>query len=329
MIIKTFDNGWGPEWPVKKFEQKILKSTFEQLEASCKNTVVINSTWYSTDYHQTVLSWLRQNKFDRIVLIAMLDAAIVYPYQFDEFNCEVVTIGYYPGSKVDFWSLYLAHNFSDPHLIDLCRVDLITIPYMCLNRKPHWHRKKFYNELQQRNLVKSGLVSMGNPTGLADRVVEPEMTVPELAPNSSSEQYGIPNDITSLGNIANWKRIFLNVVTETVYGVNANHFVSEKIYKPMLGLRPFLVYDTDGAHHWLQHRGFEDYTRDFADISDLDLQNPDNIAPFLEQLCQQPNTYWRKKILDLNQKLMYNKQQFYKYVDTQFLTIQKGIVCPV
>ena len=329
MITKIFDNGWGTEYPAKQFEQIILKPILDQLTESTERVVIINSTWYTNDYHQTVLAWLRQNPVDRIVLVAMLDAAIAQPWQFSEFNCEITGVGYYADSNIDYWALFMARYFETPHLIDLCRIDHVDAPYMCLNRKPHWHRRRLYQALTQLGIVNQGLVSMGSENGQAERVVAVDASVPSLAPNSGSEQYGIPNDITSLGCMSSWQRSFLNIVTETVYGINANHFVSEKIFKPILGLRPFLVYDTDGAHFWLTHRGFEDYTRDFGDISDLDLRNPDNIAPFLVELCQQPRSYWKKKLVDLNQKIMYNRQQYYKYVDKQYHLIQKGIVCPV
>jgi hypothetical protein len=152
--------------------------------------------------------------------------------------------------------------------------------------------------------------------------------VPNFTPNAGIEQNGIPNDIATLGNMKNWQRHFLNIVTETVYDINVNHFVSEKIYKPIVGMRPFLVYDPDGACQWLRDRGFVNYTNDFTDITDLDLKNPANIAPFLVVLSSQKSTYWKKKLVDLNQKIVYNKEHFYQYVDNQKLKVQKGIICP-
>jgi hypothetical protein len=150
--------------------------------------------------------------------------------------------------------------------------------------------------------------------------------VVDLAPNSGNNQFGIPNDISTLGNIDYWQQHFLNVVTETVYDINSMNFVSEKIYKPILGMRPFLVYDTDSAYCWLTDRGFESYVDDFKDITDLDLKNPENLAPFLVTLSSQQPSYWKKKLVDLNQKIVYNKQNFYKYVDRQKFKVQKGIV---
>jgi hypothetical protein len=330
MIVKRFDNGWGPEYPVKKFEIEILKPFMCHLESLPEKVAIINSTWYTNDYHQTTLEYLRKNSVDVVVLIAMIDPAIPKPEWFAELGCKIICVGYYPGEYyIDFWALFMGKYFDSPHLTDLVRVDDISVGFLCLNRKPHWHRRKLYDQLCELNLLDQGLVSMGSETGPPIRTVDNGIEVPELTPNSDVQQYGISNDIVSLGELTNWKKYFLNVITETVYGINTNHFVSEKIFKPILGLRPFLVFDPDGATAWLGARGFENYTKDFTDITDLDLSDPDCIAPFLQTLCQQSPLYWQKKLIDLNPKIMYNKQQFYKYVDDQSLKITKGILCPI
>ena len=329
MILRTFDIGWGSEYPAKQLEHAVLKVTLEHLHNSSRRVIVINSTWYTDDFHQTVLAYLRANTVDLIVLVAMLDFAIPQPNWYAEFDVEVVGIGYYPGpGQLDFWALFLDQNFFSPHTIELCRIDLVNRPFMCLNRKPHWHRQQLYQQLCDRNLQHMGLVSMGSENGQAVQKLDNDVEVPNLAPNSGSDQTGILNDISSLGNIKNWASSFLNVVTETVYGINQYHFVSEKIYKPILGMRPFLVYDTDGASKWLQDRKFVTYYDDFTDITDLNLIESNNIAPFLSILSEQPRSYWQKKLVDLNQKIVYNKQQFYKYVDDQKLKVQKGIIWP-
>lgn len=318
MIVKTFDNGWGPEYPAKQLEAQLLSHWFEQLESSNIKSVIINSVWYTDDYHRhTVVPYLEQNSVDLIVLVSMLDAAIPQPQWFEKYS-KVITIGYYPGANtVDYWALFLDRYFHRPNLISLLRADCMDLAYMCLNRKPHWHRVRLYQQLENLGLLDQGLVSLGGDNSPALRSLESDVEVVNLAPNSGSDQNGIPNDISSLGLIENWQRCFLSVVTETVYGIDQCHFVSEKIYKPILGLRPFLVYDSTGAVEWLLDRGFEPYVRDFSDISDLDLSIAANIPNFLSVLCQQPQNYWQNKFLSLKEKMMYNQNQFYVYVQQQ------------
>ena len=121
----------------------------------------------------------------------------------------------------------------------------------------------------------------------------------------------------------------VNIVTETFYDINQTGFVSEKIYKPIVGCRPFLVYDPDGGTQWLTDRGFETYTCDFGDISDLDLSKPNNIPKFLVSLCSQTPAYWQKKFIDLQEKILYNKNHFADYVQQQHKLVKQGIPCQI
>ena len=321
MIIKTFDAGWGPEFPAKQFEQSLLDQLLATIKTNDSQTILINSTWYTQEYHQAVLSWLRANTFDHIIVVAMLDCAIPHLDWYSEFNCQVTGIGYYPGEYcIDYWALLMNqyHKSSEIHM--LLNASTIQTAFMSLNRKPHWHRVKFYNHMKSLNLLEQGLVSMGG-----ERFLNIDVPHDTLAPNAAPGEYGIPNDLISLGHFNNWIHSFLNIVTETVYDINHNHFVSEKIFKPILGCRPFLVYDPDGATKWLTDRGFKTYTEDFKDISNLDLTQPDNIAPFLTVLCQQGSNYWQKKFIDLREKIVYNKQNFADYIQSQQAIIDKGL----
>jgi hypothetical protein len=330
MIIKEFDNGWGKDFPLKQFEQQIQHQMLTNVRTDQSRTVVINSVWYTQDFHEQVMSWLRDNQFDHIVLVAMLDAAIPYPDRYQEFGCTVSAMGYYPGTyHLDFCALFVDRFLRPPDTTWLMDHSSIDTPFMCLNRKPHWHRVRLYQALQSLDLVDRGLVSMGSQDGPALRTLAQDRAHDDLAPNATADHYGIPNDIVSLGHLANWQKCLLNVVTETFFDINKTGFVSEKIYKPIVGCRPFLVYDPDGATTWLHDRGFESFVQDFQDISDLDLRRPNNLAPFLSELSAQPVTYYRKKFIDLREKILYNKQHFRSHIQRQQQTMQRGISCPI
>ena len=141
MIIQTFDKGWGPQWPLKQFEQGIVDSMLLNITNDQSRTIVINSVWYTKEYHQQVLSWLRANPVDRIVLVAMLDAAIPKPAWYAEFDCEVISLGYYTGDhSLDFCALFVEKFLDAPPIDQLTDISNINMAYMCLNRKPHWQK---------------------------------------------------------------------------------------------------------------------------------------------------------------------------------------------
>ncbi len=330
MIVQEFDNGWGRKYPLKQYEQLVVKSLLRSTAESQHRAVVINSVWYTEAYHEQVLAWLTQNQWDCIVLIAMLDAAIPQPHWFKQFGRPVIGIGYYPGpGSVDFCALFVDRYLTTHNVQQFLNSDSMDCAYMCLMRKPHGHRKKLFWKLKSAGLLDKGLVSMGSVDGQAWHTLPQDTESDDLAPNAGVEHYGIPNDIVSLGHPQNWSRHFVNVVAETFYDINRTYFVSEKIYKPIVGGRPFLVYDPDGGRQWLTDRGFEPYARDFGDICDLDPFDPEHLVPFLSVLSQQPPSYWRAKYIELLPKIQYNQQRFKHYVVEQQNIVNQGIPCQI
>ena len=324
MIIQTFDTGWPDRYPAKRLEQRIVSAATTKWQHDSSRTVIVNSVWYTDEYHHQVLTWLKSTQVDRIVLVAMLDAAIPQLEWYKDIGCEVVGLGYYPGNnQPDYWALFVDTFMPLPDVTILLSAGQFQVPFMCLNRKPHPHRVELYRALEQHGILDSGLVSLGSESGPAVRNLPGDLGHDRLAPNHSAEHHGIPNDIASLGNLVHWHSHFLNIVTETTWDIGHNGFVSEKIYKPIVGCRPFLVYDPGGAEDWLVSRGFKTFLDDFQDISDLDLRNPKNIAPFLAVLSQQTMPYLISKYLVLRDKIQYNKTRFHEYVQQQ----RQGLAC--
>ena len=314
MIVKNYDIGWGAKWPMKYLEQEMLERVLSKFRKDNSRTVVINSVWYSNDYHQQVIQELRKLQPSHVIVVAMLDPPIVNLDWFKELNCEVIGIGYYSSSDVDYFAEFMNKFFQVPqfNLLDSSAIDTA---YMCLNRKPHPHRLRLYQGLKNAGVLDCGFVSMGgNPP---ERIFVDDVAGQEFAPNGGSEQFGINNDIASLGNIDRWRRHLLNIVTETTWDIESCNFLSEKTYKPILGLRPFLIYAPNGGIECLQRRGFEHYLNDFNDISDVDLREPHNVPEFLKILCNQPVSYYKMKLTSLKEKLMFNRNKFDEYVSEQ------------
>ena len=116
-------------------------------------------------------------------------------------------------------------------------------------------------------------------------------------------------------------------MTETVFDVDREWFVSEKIYKPVIGSRPFLVHAPNGAQAWLAHVGIESYVADFRDISDRDPADPGQLAAFLVDLVQQSPAYFQHKYLALQEKITYNQSMFQAHVDRTWHKINQGALC--
>ena len=330
MIIHTIDHGWGPEWPIKGLEREILDQYLAPFDRDQISTLVINSTWYGDQQHRDTKTWLSHHSVGRIVLVSMIDSAIPNRTWFADQSACIYEVGSYHGpNEIVFWAMVLDRWFRAWPMQDLCDVSGIDCAFMCLNRKPHRHRVNLYNQLVTRDLLKSNLVTLGGSGDGATRTLDLDIVHQDLSPNSAITNHGIVNDNVSLGHIDNWRRHFVNVVTETQFDIDRQWFVSEKIFKPILGMRPFLVYDKTGAQAWLADHGFESYAKDFRDISDLDPSDPTHLADFLATLDKQGVGYWKKKYLDLLPKIRYNRQAFDDLITRTRESITQGIQCQI
>lgn len=323
MIVKDFNFGWGDDVELRKFERKILEQYLHPWHLDDSRCITINSTWYSQQCHQEVLAYLEHHSIDRIVLVSCMDPAIPQKDWFSDTGSIVRCTGYYPGpDEIDIWALIVNQYFDRNRSVEHDQIDTA---FLCYNRKPHHHRRALVARLQAAGCVSKGVVTLGHESGQAQFQLDHDVSGSDIAPNPGMDQYGIANDIMSLGPQQIWNRCFLNIVTETVFDVDQQWFVSEKIYKPILGLRPFLVYAPGGAQKWLDHIGLHNFMQDFQDITDLDLSDPASCAPFLKTLCDQGPDYLRRKYIALQDKIMHNREIFDDHVSRTLNKISRGI----
>ena len=131
--------------------------------------------------------------------------------------------------------------------------------------------------------------------------------------------WDIPNDINSLGDMKVWNSHLINIVSETQYEWRDpnNIFISEKTWKPIYGMRPFLHFSNIYINDFLKQQGFELFWEDFDIEYNNEMQWPAQIQMInrvLEQL----------KDVDLNQvysrllpKIEHNKDNLNKFIQTQ------------
>jgi hypothetical protein len=308
----------GDDWP--PLEEILNDDRFISKEISDFKSLIDGFRSRVESTYDHVLDYIFKNRhaIDNIIVYSLVDPGINIGLP-KKFN--IIKIGYFPDSQhwIDFHALLVNKYFyvdsrlsTDSNTID--------IAFMCLNGKPHQHRGDLVQSLLDLNLQDRGLISFG---GDALRKI-PKLSIPETHDIKRGINFD-PYDAMTLGDINNWNRHFLNIVTETVSDVVAENFWSEKIFKPIVGLRPFLVYSPDGAVPILERHGFLHYCDDFSDISDLDLRQHVNIPKFLKTLSDQPNSYFKSKYQQLAEKISYNKNRFDQYVLEQIDNIEKGL----
>lgn len=180
-------------------------------------------------------------------------------------NSNVIYVGNSYGKNYFSYWLYFVYQHLDRFIPDNFDYTLHKDhkSYMCLNRKPHNHRIQLMEALLDADLVNKGYTSLGtfddwqNKSKFKDLPIVLEVDKDYKLGNEIAGDVGIPNDILSLGNNDIWCKHFLNVVTETV--IHSDVFVSEKTFKPILGLRPFLVLGDNRLYDVLKDMGVDTF----------------------------------------------------------------------
>lgn len=322
MIVAHFDQGWQ-NVKAADLQNDIVKTYLREYFEDSSHTVLINNTWFDLDFcsvtgeykgegklfKNKITDYINEykHKIDNIIVYCFVDPAYLDPLEgIDVSGIKVRYIGYYNNiDLIDFWAIMSMKNIKDKYV----ESNSISVPFMCLNGKPHLHREKLVRELIDKNLIDNNFVSFGG-----NKRIE-QIKLDEISPDKEKNKKKLsmdPYDAMSLGDINNWNAHFLNVVTETIFNINDDYFWSEKIFKPIIGKRPFLVY-ASSPPDVLKKIGLLSYYDDFKDISDLNLRDPDNLTDFLVVLNKQDKSYLQYKYNQLKDKIEINYNLFLDY----------------
>ena len=129
--------------------------------------------------------------------------------------------------------------------------------------------------------------------------------------------FGIPHDISSIGRLEYWQNHFLTVVSETDFEDHLWTFITEKTWKPIIGLRPFVINGQSLIYRYLNDNGFKTFNKYWSHI-DLETCNIDNIH---ENICEVIKFLYtqdmEKMYLDMLPDLRYNKLRFNEFAIEQ------------
>ena len=293
-------------------EERLLLPLFNNLKNSKKRFLIIRETWLD---QETLLREIKNKKFDAVVTISFMDAPNI-DYNFLN-DYPIYKIGYFRNSPYyfDFHSyMTLKYLKVDQNITFDSKV--INTSFMCLNGKPHRHRELLTKGLVKKGLHHSNIISF-NSTGSGFKLTVDQFKQTTITPG--------PFDPYTYGDLENWKKHFLNVVTETKIYNEQDFFITEKTYKPILGFKPFIVHSINGSINILNKFNFENYYDDFNDITNLDLINYKNHVEFLKILNKQSKKYLQKKYKSLKEKIFYNKNNFTKHQKTQLISLKESI----
>ena len=166
--------------------------------------------------------------------------------------------------------------------------------------------------LDKRKLSKLGIVTLGNDRNVGETIEEYKEGNWDMP-----DDFGIPHDIHSLGRPEYWQNHFLNVVGETDFEDHLWTYITEKTYKPIIGLRPFVINGQQAVYKKLRKQGFKTFNHYWPHI-DIEHCNIDdihkNICNLIEWLSSQN---LKQMYIDMLPDLRYNKQRFNEFAVEQ------------
>jgi hypothetical protein len=272
-IIKS-TNGFPYSWKAGRVEQ-LIRSILEdkaRAQLNVDRVMFINPTWlHENDIAQNI----RDANPDFIICHNFVDPAVPKIFEAIETSgIPYIILGNSAQYRIDFWAMVCDLYFQNYEEQDV-QLQPDARKFICLNRKPHPHRVALVNQLlpyKDQGYISLGLP--GNPLTLDENFADEQGIRDEYGNLGVDERFvskTILNDIFSIGSKDIWAKSFLCLVTETEFS-NANpnnFFTSEKTFKPIIGMRPFMVYGQAPLRQYLKDSGFDI----FEDIFDYSVVN--------------------------------------------------------
>lgn len=297
------DNPSLSHWKIFRLEKDIM------LMFGSPNTQVVSCTWLEQHKVTEFSQWATGDPNRHTVFISMMDPCSI---QFPAHD----RIHYLGGADIVYFALLVGKHFFDYIDHDLAPQFPFENRFLCYQRKRSQPRIDLYNALRDQQ----GIVTLsGEHMPAFNDSVPVEAGLLETTMDNIESLN--PNDMWSLGDLGVWRGSFLNIVSETVQHHNGldRVFASEKTFKPILGMRPFLHYGEADFSGLLQSRGFETFDEDFE-------YNPS--APYDQQAAQLANIIQSldnpedmyKKLLP---KITHNRNHLHTMVQAEWKKVQQ------
>ena len=227
----------------------------------------------------------------------------------------------------DFWAMCFAHylpKYTDSELLPDARPSKLFLNH---NRSNRNHRRELYDKLDQAGLIEFGHISLHDHQS-PKLIAELLPTGPELWPKRSDTEdnplFNVPNDPYTLGDLQIWRDHVLTIVSDGWWVEKPDPlgavFLTEKVYKPIVGLRPFLFNGSYDNLEALKQQGF-DIFEDVFEFQLSDFANKEQAHKVIVSNIEQLSKLTPEQLLEWYQQLMprllANKQHFANYVSKQ------------
>jgi hypothetical protein len=320
----------GMEYAIE--EQQCWASISKQIDAAfpnCQN-VLISLTWFGPQFRtigwDTVLNCEQNNiVYDNVFFLSTVDPPYLNDTELREVKNKLKALKvFYLGNfdsahEFNFFAPIIASKFKTYTEKELA-LESVKHVYVNYNRKPKQHRVDFVKKLISSDLLKFGTVTLGT-----DARNDLLLTIGEkdedylLYGNSNYHwgQFGVPHDMYSLHRMDIWKSTFLYINAATEFNFVNDLFCQQDTFKPMIGLRPFVINGVQRTYRWLRMNGFRTFNHHWPHI---DIENG-NVHDTLIALIKYLGNLTDKDLLalycNMQPDLVHNRMRFFEFAKEQ------------
>ena len=312
-------------------EHDVINTIRQQIDTAYPelNNLLINTTWFGPQFDlklfQSIDSFCN---IDNLFFLATVDPVMLNADQLGEMSIRIdAKKTFYLGNfdtqhQFTFIATLLPKYFrlyTKAELL-LQQVKWIFINY---NRKPRQHRIDLTTKILDNGLDKYGIMTLGKNDLTYSRGLdsvslllgEDDYTIEGNW--GMDDRFGIPHDIHTLGNMDYWQNHFLNIVGETEFLPWDPMFISEKTWKPIMGLRPFVLNGQTKIYQYLRDHGFRTFNHYWPHI---DIENGpvhDTLIELIRHLESLNSSEILAIYTDMLPDLTHNKDRFFEFAREQ------------
>ena len=301
------------------FEREWLNSLKKEIaqQSSYQHNVLVNLTWFNANWDNAkplidLVEKLGTEKEVKIWYAGSIDGNYWITYPNMKFYHYLKGKGYtssFVGFSDEHWNSWLPAWFVDVNLrVDTKQLMLNKNPnnlYLAYNRKPRIHREWLVNSLIEHDLLGKGWVTF--ESGHYPQI-DMKTGITDQEKHSSDIRFTRPEDICSLGDLSVWRDSYMVVVSETDH--DDPWQLSEKTWKPIFGMRPFLI--NGGRELYKILEKLDLYTpKDFFKNSNLDCHY-ESVVKQLQALYNKTPEELYELWEDQFEMLLYNRQRMFE-----------------
>lgn len=315
MIHALIYHGFKTDTMIGQLERKYYNDLIDQIDLKWRNdnNLLINGAFLNEKFQCDLEALLSSYRPDRVFIGSMSERWDMTDWAKDKFPTSQI---YYVGNMDSpyhfcFFACF-CEKFFPTYTESQLTVNQGPKVFLCYQNKAHHNRQMLAYKIINENLGDLGHLTLVQAPMRGYDFPGLDVMVGAGSPRPREFHY----EHADIGPLDIWNGHLLNIVSETLVDPAAEIFLTEKIFKPMIGLRPFVLNSDPRIYSYLEKNGFDVFpdlipvqklkqSKDFDTVTDI-------IIDVIKHLSTQNLS---KLYVDMLPRLIYNKNRFHEFAN--------------